>query len=208
MTSILNTLNIKEFLKLSPGPQTEVRIKIVTYDNYDDFTEIVDEAIAYAVTDISRNPEIYHKANEDAITAAIVSILRALGLNATHDTMNGGHCDIMICGKQQHQWLGEAKISTNYPWVKKGFMQLTTRYASGDSQSTHSGLLVYHFRNDALKFMDKLRAEISELHDDIAIIDCHKYLNSYIIKHMHHTTQLELTTRCTPVFLHFDPKDK
>ena len=131
---------------------------------------ILEYCYGYLVT----NRHLNKDHSEDALTIQIVGQLQIAGLWASHDTQVGGHCDIVVIGPDHFLWLAEAKIYGSYEKLRAGFLQLSTRYATGGYGQNHGELIIYCRSPNALgtleKWMDfvcetpEVRVEIVEKH--------------------------------------------
>ena len=92
---------------------------------------------------------------EDEITLEICEMLSMAGFQPAHDEDIGGHCDIVIKGKELFLWLAEAKKHNSYDWLDKGFQQLSTRYSTGTIGQDHGEVLVYCYTKDAKAMLEK-----------------------------------------------------
>ena len=106
---------------------------------YDEFIEILYRDIDTVISQIQENPELRQKDSENRITIDIVTCLELLGYMASHDRKSGGHTDISV-KKSTFLWIGEAKIYHGCKYLWGGFLQLTTRYSTGDSTQRHGGI--------------------------------------------------------------------
>jgi len=72
--------------------------------------------------------------------------LKRRGILATHDTLIGGHADIVVIKGPEFVWVAEAKVwSKSNSWLMAGFDQLTKRYIAGTRGHDCGELLVYCF---------------------------------------------------------------
>ena len=158
---------------------------------------------------IQENPELRQEDNEDRLTIEIVNLLRNLGHEASHETKIGGNVDIVI-RKNDFLWLGESKIyrvNNNYLW--EGFLQLVTRYSTGDSNQENGGLLIYIFKKDASSIMQNWQNYlIKQSLPDFSLRPCKMKNLAFISTHKHERSGQAFHVRHIPVMLHFDPKDK
>ena len=74
------------------------------------FSNAVIEAISEWIDDATRQAHLYRGLKEDQITLFLITHLKASGFDATHDTANGGHCDVVVKHSKGYIWLAEAKI--------------------------------------------------------------------------------------------------
>jgi cell pole-organizing protein PopZ len=121
----------------------------------DDLIRNLYKDIDKVISQIQENPGVRQQDNEDRLTIEIVDQLRSLGHEASHDTKIGGHADIVV-RKNDFLWLGEAKIYQHNNNLWEGFLQLLTRYSTGDFNQENGGLLIYiRGQKDASSIMQK-----------------------------------------------------
>lgn len=126
------------------------------------FSNAVIEAISEWIEDATRQAHLYRGLKEDQITLFLITHLKASGFDATHDTANGGHCDVVVKHSKGYIWLAEAKIHDGPRYIKDGYLQLTSRYAHGTHSSPVGGLLIYIFKPNAKKFLDEWREALDK----------------------------------------------
>jgi HEAT repeats/NACHT domain len=157
---------------------------------------------------IERNPELRQQDGEDRLTIEIVGSLRSSGYSANHDCKIGGHVDLTV-EQDNLVWLGEAKIyqDNNYLW--EGFLQLTTRYSTGDTNQNSGGLLIYIFDENANSIMEKWQHYLlSKSLPDYSYKPCKMRSLAFISSHRHERSGDLFHVRHMPVLLHFAPTDK
>ena len=179
-------------------------------EGYKKFISLVEDCIDYVIGRLQETPNLAEGMSEDQLTIRIVDSLNALGLQASHDSMIGGHCDINIQAKHKMHWLGEAKKvdKTDNYCLYGGFKQLTTRYAEGTDFRDHGGVIIYFFCPDISAKMEAWKTYVSKQVTDINIEDCAKNSYSFISSHSLEKTGRDYFVRHSPVALYFDPKDR
>jgi hypothetical protein len=147
--------------------------------------------------------------SEDEITLQICEMLQMAGFQAAHDTDIGGHCDIVVKGKNHFLWLAEAKKHDSYDWLGKGFDQLSRRYSTGTMGQDHGEVLVYCYTKDAKAMLIKWREELQARHANLQTADCSTG-NALVFHstHKHLSSGLDFHVRHKAIALHWDPKDK
>lgn len=146
---------------------------------------------------------------EDEITLEICEMLTMAGFGAAHDDDVGGHCDIVIKGKNDFLWLAEAKKHSSYDWLDKGFKQLTKRYSTGGCVGRDNGdLLIYCFTKDAKAVLDKWREELAKLNIGVTTTNspCGNQL-FFCSKNKHAASGLDFHVRHKAVPLYWKPKE-
>ncbi|WP_446875408.1 HEAT repeat domain-containing protein [Phormidesmis sp. 146-35] len=174
----------------------------------DDFIGQLYKDIDRVIYQIEKNPELRQQDGEDRLTIEIVGSLRSSGYRANHDCKIGGHVDLTV---EQNDliWLGEAKKykDNNYLW--EGFLQLTTRYSTGDTNQNSGGLLIYIFNEDAKSIMEKWQNYLlSKSLPDYSYKPCELRNLAFISSHRHERSGALFHVRHMPVLFHFAPKDK
>ncbi|RWB20376.1 MAG: hypothetical protein EOQ40_15015 [Mesorhizobium sp.] len=147
--------------------------------------------------------------SEDEITVQVCEMLIMAGFQAAHDADIGGHCDIVVKGKNHFLWLAEAKRHNSYDWLDKGFQQLSTRYSTGAVGQDHGEVLVYCYIKDAKAVLEKWREELQARNAGLKTIDSSAG-NPLVFHstHKHASSGLDFHVRHKALALYWDPKDK
>lgn len=176
--------------------------------NYQDFINRLYVNIDKIISELQKNPEILQHDSEDRLSISIKSSLNSMGYKASHDQKIGGHCDLIVEGRYNWIWIGEAKIYNGYQYLMKGFNQLTTRYSTGDLNQNHGGLIIYIKKLNAAEIMNKWGDTLKE--EGITnISDCNiRPKLSFYSQHLHERSGLNFHVRHMAVMLGFEPKDK
>lgn len=163
----------------------------------------------YACNELETNRHKKQGLDEDQLTIEICSFLNGLGFQAAHDQQIGGHCDIVIRGKELFLWLAEAKKHNAYDWLDKGFKQLSTRYSTGVLGQDNGEVIVYCFNKDAKTMLMKWRVELQSRNKDVKI-QLNKDGNPLLFSssHKHEASGLDFHVRHKAVSLYWQPEDK
>lgn len=147
--------------------------------------------------------------SEDAITLEICEMLTMAGFQAAHDEDVGGHCDIVIKGRDLFLWLAEAKKHDGYGWLDKGFQQLSTRYSTGTIGQDQAEVLVYCYTIDAKAMLAKWRKELEARNTEVKTYDSPSG-NPLVFHsvHKHPASGLDFHVRHKAIALYWNPKDK
>ncbi|QKC83505.1 hypothetical protein [Mesorhizobium sp. NZP2077] len=147
--------------------------------------------------------------SEDEITLQICEMLNSGGFQAAHDDDTGGHCDIVVKGRDLFLWLAEAKKHDGYHWLDKGFQQLSTRYSTGTIGQDHGEVLVYCYTKDAKNMLSKWREELQARNVNLKTTDSSTG-NALMFHstHKHASSGLDFHVRHKAIALYWDPKDK
>lgn len=178
-------------------------------DSYSKFVDLIERAIDFIGKELAKNPKYQKGLSEDQITNQIVNSLRLIGFDATHDTENGGHCDIVIEACNQMLWLGEAKMikSKNNNWLYKGYNQLYTRYSTGNDYQDRGGMIVYCFAPYMNKIMNAWKDYLQNKYPNIQIAPCKKYSLAFYSEQDHIRTGRKFIVRHIPISFYFSPED-
>ena len=121
-------------------PGTEIAFDLMFVESYAAFVNCIHRAIDRVLRLMAENPELRKDRGEDELTIEVVSMLRMIDIDATHETKTGGHVDILVRGPNDYAWLAEAKKHRgDYGWIFQGFQQLNTRYTTGLPVRTPEG---------------------------------------------------------------------
>lgn len=146
---------------------------------------------------------------EDEITLEICEMLTMAGFQPAHDDDVGGHCDIVIKGRSVFLWLAEAKKHHDYPWLDKGFKQLSTRYSTGVEGQDHGEVIIYCYTQDAKAMLANWRKELTTRNPDVVADDSacgSQFL--FCSRHKHAASGQDFHIRHKVIALYWDPKDK
>jgi hypothetical protein len=181
----------------------------VLVSTYDEFIERLYRDLDSIISFLQKDPGVRKNDSEDRLTVEIVGLLCQSGYNAEHDAKIGGHTDLSV-RKNDFLWIGEAKIHSNYDYLWEGFLQLSTRYSTGDTNQKNGGLIIYIRGSNAKSVMDNWRIWLSrkEEIEEYNSCDCELRELVFLSTHKHERSGLPFHVRHMPVLLHFDPKDK
>jgi len=202
-------ITLKELLEIfGDSPSDLIKLKYVKADTHRARVDAVDAAIDWAVSELTKTARHNLQASEDSLTLQIVINLKAMGFQASHDTDVGGHCDIVIEGRDNFLWLAEAKIHGNYPWLLKGFRQLTSRYSTGLAGQNDGGLIIYSRRARIDRMMQAWSKHLRDKERGISLAPCPRAPLAFVSMQTHVRTGDQFKIRHVPVSLYFDPKDR
>lgn len=167
--------------------------------------ELVEEAIDWIAQEMTKTCHLRQEKGEDEISIDFVSMLKAMGFQASHDTQYGGHCDIIVEAKDEFLWIAEAKLHSSYAWLEKGMAQLSTRYSTGLEGQDCGEILVYTYSarldNIISEWAERLKVAIA----DITVEDVDKDKLTFLSVHVHEKTGRPFRVRHKGVTLHFAP---
>ncbi|AFY58953.1 hypothetical protein Riv7116_6628 [Rivularia sp. PCC 7116] len=175
--------------------------------NYNKFIELLYEDIDDIIYQIQENPELRQKDSEDRLTIDIRDQLRRLGYDASHDSKFGGHADLLV-KKGNFTWIGEAKIHSSYNYLWEGFLQLTTRYSTGDFNQRDGGIFIYIRQKNASAIIEKWKNHLlSKELPDYTYEACENRELSFFSTHKHEGSGKDFRIKYIPVILYFQPQD-
>lgn len=164
------------------------------------------KALDLACSDMVKSRHLKKDMGEDALTAELVSALKFMSIDATHDTDVGGHADIVVRSRDDFLWVGEAKLHGSYDWLLDGFNQLTTRYATGIAGQQDSGVIIYCRGQDAKAVMDEWIRRLCASYPETAIRDGTELLRYSEHTHAGAGTPFRINHRVVP--LYWNPTSK
>ncbi|MFA6062932.1 MAG: hypothetical protein WC736_10055 [Gallionella sp.] len=177
-------------------------------DTYEKFVDCIYQTLDGALAFIEENPQLRKNDSEDRLTIEIVGLLRQSGLDASHDSMHGGHSDIVV-KRASYSWLAEAKIHSSYPYLFQGFNQLTTRYANGSKNNNKGCLLMYIRQKNAAVVVNKWKEHLTNKKlTAFNISNCsQRGAHGFYSTHNHTGSGCHFEVRHIGVLLHHDPQD-
>ncbi|WP_353213022.1 hypothetical protein [Rhodovarius sp.] len=199
--------SIAELRLLFPDAAGQIRLDMTLATSHKERLAAVERAIDHVVQDLSRTRQLRQHKNEDLLTADIILCLGKMGFQATHDTAYGGHVDVVIEGRDDFLWLGEAKVHGDYNWLMKGFQQLATRYSTGLQGQDAGGMLIYCYNQRADLLMKEWKERLSEARPDVAFDASDKSPIEFHSYHAHVNTGISFKVRHLSVSLYFKPQD-
>ncbi|MER9880450.1 hypothetical protein [Mesorhizobium sp. M0118] len=204
MTERSYTLRELQLLASGSVP-SQVSLALIFAERAEDILAQVDTAIDHIAQDFARTPKERQGRSEDSLTIDVVTSLRSMGFQASHDTTVGGHCDVVIEGRNNFLWLGEAKIHRSYDWLLQGFNQLDSRYATASKYQDHGGIIIYCYDGRADKIMDEWAVRLKQARPDVEVNDrAHEEL-FFTSAHLHSRTGRPYRVRHVPIALQWKP---
>lgn len=182
-----------------------------TAATYQEFLDTFYADLGQVLSIFQENPELRKDDGEDRLTIEIISMLRIMGYAASHDSKIGGHSDIVVRGRLNFLWIGEAKIHrSGYDYIFKGFQQLCTRYSTGDVNQDAGGLIVYVKRKHSTAILKAWRKHLAKakLPGYVATDGVTRKQFEFDTKHIHERTKTPFFVRHIVVSLYFDPQDR
>lgn len=184
-----------------------IRLNMIFATSHGDMVRQVEAALDWIGQEHSKTRQYRQDRDEDGLTIDVITDLRAMGFDASHDTAYGGHCDIVIEAKDGFLWLGEAKIHSSYDWLLKGFQQLDTRYSTGAPGQDTGGMLIYCKVARIDKTMKRWHAHLVANRPDVTIEICEDNPLALRSTHVHEATGRLFKVRHVPISLYFSPRD-
>lgn len=189
------------------SPPLEITLGLIFATSPEDFLPLVNKAVDWASDEFARTPKERQDRSEDGLSIDLVTTLKALGFNASHDTTVGGHCDVVIAEKFGFLWLGEAKIHKGYDWLLKGFEQLDKRYATASASQDQGAIIIYCFGKRVDIVMERWKAHLEASRVDLTFSDDPLSSQGFLTTHTHRRTGRDYTVRHIFVSLLWDPED-
>lgn len=192
----------------SQNTPDQVRFGMACAKTHQKRVELVEMAIDYVIQELVQSRHHRKADGEDRLTVDMVCMLKPMGLEASHDTDVGGHCDIVIKGANNFLWLAEAKIHGSYAWDYKGFQQISTRYSTGLPGQDCGGLILYCRGQDVASVMTSWTEYLKGMDPEVDVQPCANNPLNRHSTHKHPATGLPFHIRHTPVPLYHEPQDK
>lgn len=157
---------------------------------------------------LTSNRRYYQGDSEDKITISIIEKLQAIGIDASHDTDVGGHCDIVVeSDNGNFRWLAEAKIHSSYDWLLKGFMQLATRYGVARQGKDRGEIIIYCRTENARQVLEKWKEYLGESRGEVSLeTDSGENPLRFRTVHQCRTSGLNFRTRHSIIPLRYEPE--
>lgn len=191
------------------GTELEPGLNFLLAQNHDARVKAVQKSVDFACNKLVKHRDKKQTDDENALTVQVTDMLSSSGIKAQHDQSVGGHCDIVVEGKDDFLWMAEAKKHDKYAWLDKGFKQLTTRYSTGNPGQDQGDVLIYCFVQDAKAMLSKWRDELALRNPDVSISDGEdENPLSFVSTHKHECSGLDFGVRHKAVSLYWNPKDK
>ncbi len=199
--------SFRELLLIAQTKPDELRFRWMFAQSHHERRSIVEDAVDHLATEFAATPHHRKDRDEDGLTIDVVTGLKLLGMQATHDEDIGGHCDIVVRSKDDFLWLAEAKIHSAYDWLAKGYQQITTRYSTGLPGQDAGALVIYCKAENVKGIMEKWQGHFSEAFPDAKISVCEKTPLAFISTCTHPRSGLAFRIRHIPISVWHDPKD-
>ncbi|UVC28832.1 hypothetical protein [Pantoea sp. SOD02] len=189
-----------------------VQFALCSHANFNSF---IRKELDYAVSKLEQNSnKITFDLSEDQLTLFLLSHIenRHLGIDASHEKNQRGHCDISIT-IGDFIWHGEAKKHSSYRYLFKGYAQLTERYSTGTVNSSSGGLIIYTKNKLCSDMMASWKGFLTKnaprIHacKKVDVNACEKNPLVFYSQHMHTVTKLNYQVVHYPVVLHHKPID-
>lgn len=212
MNDDINNLTIAEYKKLEKMfPEFGRFATRLTAKTYDDFSATLYCDIDEIISQIQENAEYRQEDSEDRLTIDIRDQLNRLGYDTSHESKHRGHADLIVRNKRLNLiWIGEAKIHRDYNHLWEGFLQLTTRYSTGDCDQKEGGIFIYIKKNkNAFSVVEKWKAFLENKKlPGFFSKSCTMRKLSFFSTHKHDVSGTNFKVRHMPVLLYFKPEDK
>ena len=201
-------ITIDQLRSMVDGMACGAGIDFLLAQNHDARLKAVQRGVDFACNMLEQHKHKKQDLDEDQITLQICELLSMAGFQAKHDEDVGGHCDIVINGRELFLWLAEAKKHNDYPWLDKGFQQLSTRYSTGVRGQDHGEVIIYCYVRDANAVLARWREELVMRNPMVKTEDaaCGNPL-LFWSTHKHAASGLDFRVRHKAVALYWKPED-
>lgn len=183
--------------------------------NYEEFVCSVSHKVERIIKELQTQPQIYGTLSEDALTHIIVSSLRLADFNAVKDPEQGGHVDIQVTYPgRDFLWSAEAKLDRSQSHVHEGFVQLTTRYATGLPEQHCGAVIIYNAKHPVAPFLSDVKETLKgKVDQNMTFTACNRLPNQsfYIqvpLNRLGVDANYRFNLRYLAVSLYFRPLDK
>ncbi|UWQ35835.1 hypothetical protein K3552_09785 [Leisingera aquaemixtae] len=201
-------ITVSTLLLHQQGTAIEAANLYTLAQSHDARLKAVRKVLDFACNELEINKHLKQDLSEDQLTIEICQFLSALGFQPRHDEQVGGHCDIVVRGKDMFLWLAEAKWHNSYGWLDKGFKQLSTRYSTGVSGQDQAEVVIYCKNKDAVAMMQNWRKELSSRNDDVKTFDGEgENPLEFWSEHSHVASGMTFKVRHKAVVLYHQPVD-
>ncbi|NEK17454.1 hypothetical protein [Rhizobium leguminosarum] len=197
----------RDLMLLASSPSDEIRFRWLFATSHLDRRQIIEDAVDSISAEFAETPQHRKDRSEDGLTIDVVTSLKHMGFQATHDEDIGGHCDIVVRGKGNFLWLAEAKIHKAYDWLAKGYQQITTRYSTGMPGQDAGALVIYCKAENVKGIMDKWREHFAGVFPDAKVADCATSPLSFVSTSTHPRSGLPFRIRHIPISVWHEPKE-
>lgn len=203
----MGELTLRELrLMVRGNVPAEISLSLATAGSAADILQQVDPAIDHILQEFGRTPKERQGRSEDGLSIDLITSLKHLGFQASHDSTTGGHCDVVIDGRFNFLWLGEAKIHGAYEWLLQGFNQLDSRYATAVNNQDRGGVVIYHYGPRTDRVMDGWAAHLARERPDVTIAARQPGELVMNTRHSHRRTGREYHVRHVIVSLYWNPR--
>ncbi|MCA1178612.1 MULTISPECIES: hypothetical protein [unclassified Pantoea] len=175
-----------------------------TFENY------VLGILKKAIEELQKNANVFKfdDTTEDAYTAYLLAHFNSdamFGLSYTHDGNSRGHADMTV-QYSNFTWHGEAKKHSSYDYLLDGYLQLTERYTTGDSNNQSGAIIIYVKNKDTLKVMNNWKKHLISNKGKTVIFSSSNGKQLILDStHKHSASGLKFKTIHFPVILYYKP---
>jgi hypothetical protein len=201
------TLRDLQLLARGNVPQ-EISLALTFASSTEDILAQVDIAIDHVAQEFARTPKERRDRSEDGLSIDLITSLKDMGFQASHDATTGGHPDIVIDGIYDFLWLGEAKIHKSYDWLLQGFNQLDSRYATASKNQDHGGMVIYCLGERVDQVMDRWKEHLTKERPDVTVEEREAGELELKSSHVHKRTGRLYRVRHVPISLYWKPIGK
>src|SRR5829696_265509 len=88
--------SLRDLRLMAKTPAQQISLGVLVCPSYRAFLRLLDRAVDYIASELSKNPQQLQNLSENQITIQIVRSLKMLGFLAHFELTTGGHCDIVV----------------------------------------------------------------------------------------------------------------
>ncbi len=175
-----------------------------------EFYAIVDEAIDSCVSSMAKYPKELSTMKEDQLSVFMIQKLEGIGLDASHDSTVGGHCDIVIKGGSGLLWLGEAKLVSgkHNAHIEGGYLQLVSRYATALPGQDRGALIVFCNCERIDQVLESWLEHVTDRRSQLKLLNHDKDKIELLSSEIHAKNGRTFVVRHKPISVYWSPESK
>lgn len=209
------TLSVADLEKIAAATGMQLQFRIMDFrtrgmTDASEFDEIVYQAINSCARLIARYPKEASTLGEDQLSVMMLSKLEGLGLNASHDTTSGGHCDIFIKEGDHLLWLGEAKLvdGQKNAHIEDGYLQLFSRYATALPSQDKGGLIIFCNCSRIDQILENWATHIEAKRPNLERLEFDTDQIEYFTEEPHSSNGRKFRVWHKPISVHWAPEER
>jgi hypothetical protein len=206
--AVNGNMTVQQLLDMTAGTPTALVLDWQLATSFSERYKLVRKAVDNCYIQLNESRHIYkrEKTNEDLLSLQVIGMLKSAGIHSEHDPQLGGHVDIVVRGKDNFLWIGEAKIYNGPAYLTCGFSQLSDRYGSAQNGRNEGEIVIYCWDKNAWKCLAKWEKRVLTVaaHLDVKItVPLESKSLEFWTSHNCPTTGINFDTRHKIVPLYF-----